>query len=78
MLREGKITNFMKSTMLAIDCEMVLCHDGTEALVRVCVVNSNLEVLYLDALNCLLLRASTSRTFLTLHNFNKKTCFNAG
>ncbi|KAK3141311.1 hypothetical protein QOZ80_4BG0332190 [Eleusine coracana subsp. coracana] len=32
------------SAMLAIDCEMVLCHDGTEAVVRVCVVDNNLEV----------------------------------
>ncbi|KAF0890718.1 hypothetical protein E2562_004218 [Oryza meyeriana var. granulata] len=44
VMREGKVTNFMNSAMLAIDCEMVLCHDGTEALVRVCVVDSNLEV----------------------------------
>lgn len=35
----------MKSTgMIAIDCEMVLCEDGTEALVRVCAVGRNLEV----------------------------------
>jgi RNA exonuclease 1 len=32
--------------MLAIDCEMVLCNDGTEAVVRVCVVDSKLEVTY--------------------------------
>uniref|UniRef100_A0A0D9WAE2 Exonuclease domain-containing protein n=1 Tax=Leersia perrieri TaxID=77586 RepID=A0A0D9WAE2_9ORYZ len=44
VMREGKVSNFMNSTMLAVDCEMVLCHDGTEALVRVCVVDSNLEV----------------------------------
>ncbi|TKY55676.1 Small RNA degrading nuclease 3 [Spatholobus suberectus] len=35
----------MKSTaMIAVDCEMVLCEDGTEALVKVCVVDHNLEV----------------------------------
>ncbi|XP_058724808.1 small RNA degrading nuclease 1-like [Vicia villosa] len=35
----------IKSTaMLAVDCEMVLCEDGTEALVEVCVVDHNLEV----------------------------------
>nr|KYP60184.1 Small RNA degrading nuclease 3 [Cajanus cajan] len=35
----------MKSTaMVAVDCEMVLCEDGTEALVKVCVVDHNLEV----------------------------------
>jgi RNA exonuclease 1 len=30
--------------LVAIDCEMVLCEDGTEALVRVCVVDRNLQV----------------------------------
>lgn len=30
--------------MIAIDCEMVLCADGTEALVRVCAVDRNLQV----------------------------------
>ncbi|XP_027914835.1 small RNA degrading nuclease 1-like isoform X1 [Vigna unguiculata] len=32
------------TTMLAVDCEMVLCEDGTEAVVKVCVVDHNLEV----------------------------------
>lgn len=30
--------------MVAIDCEMVLCEDGTDALVRVCVVDRDLKV----------------------------------
>ncbi|XP_015865911.2 small RNA degrading nuclease 3 isoform X6 [Ziziphus jujuba] len=30
--------------MVAIDCEMVECVDGTEALVKICVVDRNLEV----------------------------------
>ncbi|CAM8985734.1 hypothetical protein QQ045_006952 [Rhodiola kirilowii] len=30
--------------MVAIDCEMVLCEDGTEALVKVCVVDRNLQI----------------------------------
>ncbi|KAK7263183.1 hypothetical protein RJT34_30769 [Clitoria ternatea] len=35
----------MKSTeMFAVDCEMVLCEDGTEGLVKICVVDHNLEV----------------------------------
>lgn len=35
----------MKCTdMIAVDCEMVLCEDGTEALVKVCAVDRNLEV----------------------------------
>lgn len=33
------------NAMLAVDCEMVLCEDGTEGLVRVCVVDRNLQVL---------------------------------
>jgi RNA exonuclease 1 len=37
------------SAMLAIDCEMVLCNDGTEAVVRVCVVDNKLKVV--DYLN---------------------------
>ncbi|KAK1439014.1 hypothetical protein QVD17_04829 [Tagetes erecta] len=30
--------------MIAVDCEMVLCEDGTDALVRVCVVDRDLKV----------------------------------
>ncbi|XP_022846091.1 small RNA degrading nuclease 1-like isoform X2 [Olea europaea var. sylvestris] len=41
----SKKSKAMKSTViLAIDCEMVLCEDGTEALVRVCAVDRNLQV----------------------------------
>ncbi|KAL2531636.1 Small RNA degrading nuclease 3 [Abeliophyllum distichum] len=41
----SKKSKAMKSTiMVAIDCEMVLCEDGTEALVRVCAVDRNLQV----------------------------------
>lgn len=29
---------------VAIDCEMVLCEDGSDALVRVCVVDRDLKV----------------------------------
>ncbi|KAL6961446.1 hypothetical protein U1Q18_039215 [Sarracenia purpurea var. burkii] len=32
------------TALIAIDCEMVLCEDGTEALVSVCVVDRNLQV----------------------------------
>ncbi|KAL8238119.1 hypothetical protein R6Q59_019200 [Mikania micrantha] len=32
------------SEMVAVDCEMVLCEDGTDALVRVCVVDRDLKV----------------------------------
>ncbi|KAE9606796.1 putative exoribonuclease II [Lupinus albus] len=32
------------TSMVAIDCEMVSCEDGTEALVEVCIVDRNLEV----------------------------------
>ncbi|KAF7809859.1 small RNA degrading nuclease 1 [Senna tora] len=35
----------LRSTkMVAVDCEMVLCEDGTDAVVKVCVVDRNLEV----------------------------------
>ncbi|KAF2284364.1 hypothetical protein GH714_021124 [Hevea brasiliensis] len=30
--------------IVAVDCEMVLCEDGTDALVKVCVVDHNLQV----------------------------------
>ncbi|KAF8410115.1 hypothetical protein HHK36_002637 [Tetracentron sinense] len=41
----SKRSKAMKSNaMLAVDCEMVLCQDATEAAVRVCVVDHNLEV----------------------------------
>lgn len=44
-LRKKK--HVLKSTeMVAVDCEMVLCEDGTEAVVKVCVVDRNLEVQY--------------------------------
>ncbi|RAL53050.1 hypothetical protein DM860_016285 [Cuscuta australis] len=40
----SKKSKEMKSTkMLAIDCEMALCNDGTEALIRVCVVDQNFK-----------------------------------
>ncbi|XP_043697235.1 small RNA degrading nuclease 1-like isoform X1 [Telopea speciosissima] len=41
----GKSSKALKSNaMAAIDCEMVLCEDGTEAVVKVCLVDHNLEV----------------------------------
>lgn len=39
-----KAKSMRSNEMVAVDCEMVLCEDGTEALVRVCVVDRNLEV----------------------------------
>ncbi|KAI7990271.1 Small RNA degrading nuclease 3 [Camellia lanceoleosa] len=41
-LSTNQIKKFPK--MLAVDCEMVLCEDGTEALVRVCAVGRNLQL----------------------------------
>ena len=41
--RKSKFTR--SNAMVAVDCEMVLCDDGTEGLVRVCVVDRNLQVL---------------------------------
>ncbi|OQU82463.1 hypothetical protein SORBI_3006G243100 [Sorghum bicolor] len=44
VLRIGEVSSLMSSSaMLAIDCEMVLCSDGTEAVVRVCVVDDKLK-----------------------------------
>jgi RNA exonuclease 1 len=46
VLQAGEVANLVTTkNMLPIDCEMVLCDDGTEAVVRVCVVDDNLEVL---------------------------------
>ncbi|ERM99404.1 small RNA degrading nuclease 1 isoform X1 [Amborella trichopoda] len=43
--RVGKISKVLKSNaMVAVDCEMVLCQDGTEEVVKVCVVDQNMEV----------------------------------
>ncbi|XVE87068.1 hypothetical protein DITRI_Ditri18aG0086600 [Diplodiscus trichospermus] len=39
-----KSTMMKSNAMVAVDCEMVLCEDGTEALVRVCVVDRDLKV----------------------------------
>ncbi|WOL12882.1 small RNA degrading nuclease 1 [Canna indica] len=41
----GDVSEAMKSrTMIAVDCEMVLCQDGSEALAKICAVDHNLEV----------------------------------
>uniref|UniRef100_A0A2N9FEH5 Exonuclease domain-containing protein n=1 Tax=Fagus sylvatica TaxID=28930 RepID=A0A2N9FEH5_FAGSY len=41
----GNKSKIMRSNaMVAVDCEMVLCEDGTESLVRVCVVDRSLQV----------------------------------
>ncbi|KAH9712088.1 Small RNA degrading nuclease 3 [Citrus sinensis] len=41
----GKSSKTMTSNiMYAVDCEMVLCEDGSEGLVRLCVVDRNLKV----------------------------------
>ncbi|KAG9446081.1 hypothetical protein H6P81_012209 [Aristolochia fimbriata] len=43
--RLGKVSKALKNkAMFAVDCEMVLCQDGTEAVVKVCVVDRNMEV----------------------------------
>lgn len=68
-------SNFKKATaLLAVDCEMVLCEDGTEALVRACVVDRNLEVLigtYLD----LICYKSIFFSFDYQHSFRKNSIF---
>lgn len=48
----GKVSKAMKSnTMIAIDCEMVLCEDGSETIVKVCAVDHNLEVILDNLVN---------------------------
>ncbi|KAK4488410.1 hypothetical protein RD792_004173 [Penstemon davidsonii] len=45
IIKPSKKSKAIKSTeIVAIDCEMVLCEDGTEALVKVCAVDRNLKV----------------------------------
>ncbi|KAL2241646.1 UNVERIFIED_CONTAM: Small RNA degrading nuclease 3 [Sesamum indicum] len=45
VIKRTKKSKALKSVdMIAIDCEMVLCEDGTEALVKVCAVDRNLQV----------------------------------
>lgn len=52
------------TTMLAVDCEMVLCEDGTEALVKVCVVDHNLEVIHRISSFCLVTLVSPLLLYL--------------
>ncbi|TYJ11002.1 hypothetical protein E1A91_A11G246000v1 [Gossypium mustelinum] len=45
VIKPPKKSRALKSNaMIAVDCEMVLCDDGTEALVRVCAVDRDLQV----------------------------------
>lgn len=44
MKRRNSHKAMKSTTMVAIDCEMVLCEDGSEAVVRLCAVDRNLEV----------------------------------
>lgn len=51
ILKEWVVTKFSQKSkgpnsnlIYAIDCEMVLCEDGTENLVRVCMVDRDLQV----------------------------------
>ncbi|KAJ8770673.1 hypothetical protein K2173_021320 [Erythroxylum novogranatense] len=39
-----KNKSLVSDALLAIDCEMVLCEDGTDALVKICVVDHDLQV----------------------------------
>jgi hypothetical protein len=56
--------------MLAIDCEMVLCDDGMEAVVRVCVVDNNLEVVRLFSIRSLLRFVELSGALIIIHNID--------
>ncbi|MQM07979.1 hypothetical protein Taro_040824, partial [Colocasia esculenta] len=37
------------NSMISLDCEMAFCEDGTDAIIKVCTVDHNLEHLSLDA-----------------------------
>ncbi|GAB4849014.1 hypothetical protein Ancab_003826 [Ancistrocladus abbreviatus] len=41
---DGKHKLRRSNAMIAVDCEMVLCEDGTEALVKICAVDRDLQV----------------------------------
>lgn len=44
-MKVGSVSNIIESkSIIAIDCEMVLCEDGSEAPVRICAVDRNLMV----------------------------------
>ncbi|KAL6572992.1 hypothetical protein OROHE_002468 [Orobanche hederae] len=46
-----KLKPTQATKLIAIDCEMVLCEDGTEALVKVCAVDHNLQVMLDEVVN---------------------------
>lgn len=46
LLKKSK--SMRSNNIVAVDCEMVLCEDGTEGLVKVCVVDRDLKVLEFD------------------------------
>ncbi|KAK9288003.1 hypothetical protein L1049_016448 [Liquidambar formosana] len=73
----SKKSKAMRSNeMVAVDCEMVLCEDGAEALVRVCVVDRNLQV-KLDELvnpNKVVVDYRTEITGITAKDLEGITC----
>uniref|UniRef100_A0A803KY21 Exonuclease domain-containing protein n=1 Tax=Chenopodium quinoa TaxID=63459 RepID=A0A803KY21_CHEQI len=64
-------------TLLAVDCEMVLCEDGTEALVKICVVDQDLEVKLHEFVNPLKAVADyrTQITGVSPEDLDGITCF---
>ncbi|KAF3795844.1 Small RNA degrading nuclease 3 [Nymphaea thermarum] len=63
--RMGKYSKILRSkSMIAIDCEMVLCEDGSEAVVKVCAVDEDMEV-KLDVLVNPMKAVSDYRTDIT-------------
>uniref|UniRef100_A0A2P2KGS1 Exonuclease n=1 Tax=Rhizophora mucronata TaxID=61149 RepID=A0A2P2KGS1_RHIMU len=71
-----KIKLTCSNSMLAIDCEMVLCEDGTDALVRVCIVDQDLQVKLDELVNPCKPIADyrTEITGVTADDFNKACC----
>ncbi|KAF6175366.1 hypothetical protein GIB67_009060 [Kingdonia uniflora] len=77
IIKVGKLSKAKKSnSMVAVDCEMVLCEDGTEALVQVCAVDPSLEVKLNELVkpNKVIADYRTEITGITADDLEKVTC----
>jgi hypothetical protein len=66
--KKGK--GIRSTAMVAVDCEMVRCEDGTEALVKVCVVDQNLEVIIYACFSFYLVTLISSPSSLPAQRLN--------
>ncbi|KAF6174776.1 hypothetical protein GIB67_031300 [Kingdonia uniflora] len=77
IIKVGKLSKAKNSnSMVAVDCEMVLCEDGTEALVQVCAVDPSLEVKLNELVkpNKAIADYRTEITGITADDLEKATC----